>query len=141
MSTINLTTVGRREVGMSLRQYRAQFQRELQDLTIEPGAVSRDLNALNKAAIELEASNWQWCGSTLAIDSRTTAGKRYYVTHGACTCKAAQAGRVCWHAAAYELLQRAARIAAAQQAQPRQPKYSAEDAQRIQDDANAALFA
>jgi hypothetical protein len=63
-------------------------------------------NALNKAAVELEASAWSWNGQQLTIASRTTKGTRYTVTSAACPCKAGQAGRPCWHRAAARLIER-----------------------------------
>lgn len=65
------------------------------------------LNAVNKAAVELDASPWLFNGTTLKIHSRTQADMWYTVRHGRCTCKAASAGRPCWHKAAYGLIVRA----------------------------------
>lgn len=68
------------------------------------------LTALNKAAVELEVGRWLWNGRKLVIHSRTTAGQRYTVVNARCECKAAQAGRVCWHKAAYGLVLRASQL-------------------------------
>ncbi len=52
------------------------------------------LNAVNRAALNLEACPWQFDGETLVIDSATSRN-RYTVQARRCECKAAQAGRPC----------------------------------------------
>lgn len=75
----------------------------------------RWLRALDKAAANLAALRWQFdaTGRRLMIASATTANRRYIVEHAqpghiSCSCTAGANGRVCWHAAAYGLLTRAA---------------------------------
>ena len=69
------------------------------------------INAINKAALELEASSWAFDGDTLRIASRTSKGTRYTVNAlGFCECKAAHESRPCWHRAAWRLLRKAAEL-------------------------------
>ena len=63
----------------------------------------RWLNAVNRAALNLEACPWQFDGETLVIQSATSAN-RYRVTAEGCECKAFAAGYPCWHRAARRLL-------------------------------------
>ena len=105
---------------------------------IECANSRRWLNAVNRAAVELLVSHWQFDGETLRIESATAPGTRYTVDKLGCSCPAGHVDKPCKHRAAWRLLLKSAEIA--QQAQPRTPKHSAEDAQRIQDDANALLF-
>ncbi len=101
MSQNSLTHLSRQTTGQALRQARIVYRND-----------SAMLTAINKAALELEASPWQFDGDMLTIESRTTLGKRYNVsTFSPCTCKAAGNGRVCWHWAALTLLQTAATVA------------------------------
>ena len=68
------------------------------------------INAINRAALNLEACPWAFDGEVLRITSATTQGTRYTVgTHG-CECQAAQEGRPCWHHAAWRLLRKAAEM-------------------------------
>ncbi len=69
------------------------------------------LNAVNRAALNLEACRWAFDGETLVIASATTQGTRYTVTPEGCQCKAHQDGRPCWHRAARRLLIKAAEMA------------------------------
>ncbi len=69
------------------------------------------LNAVNRAALNLEACPWQFDGETLVIASATTQGTRYTVTPDGCQCKAHRDGRPCWHRAARRLLVKAAELA------------------------------
>ncbi len=71
------------------------------------------LNALNKAALNLEACSWQFDGEVLRIASASSSSTRYTVTPQGCGCKAHQAGRPCWHRAARRLLCKAAELAPA----------------------------
>ncbi len=97
-----LTNLSRQTTGQALRQARITYRND-----------SAMISAINKAALELEASPWQFTGDELTIESRTTLGKKYTVsTFSPCTCKAAGNGRVCWHYAALTLLQTAAAVAA-----------------------------
>ncbi len=75
---------------------------------------TRWLNAVNRAALNLEACPWQFDGETLVIQSATS-DKRYTVTAEGCACKAFLDGRPCWHRAARRLLIKAAELAAAPQ--------------------------
>jgi hypothetical protein len=87
--------ISRQTVGAALRQCRIAFATN-----------SRELNAINRAALNLEACVWQFDGATLSIESATETGStRYHVTAGGCTCKAAQHSKPCWHLAGYRLLQ------------------------------------
>lgn len=68
------------------------------------------INAINKAAINLEVCRWAFDGDNLRIQSATTSNTYYTVTVHECPCKAGQAGRPCWHRAAVRLLIKAAEI-------------------------------
>ena len=68
------------------------------------------INAINRAALNLEACSWAFDGDTLRIASATTRGTRYTVSPEGCECKAAQDGRPCWHRAAWRLLRKAAEL-------------------------------
>ncbi len=103
---------------------------------IECADSRRWLNAVNRAAVELLVSHWQFDGEILSIESATTPGTRYHVdTHG-CDCPAGKADKPCKHRAAWRLLCKAAEIA--QQPKPR--TFSAEDRERIRRE-SAELFA
>ena len=75
-------SINRQTVAAALREARIQAQEHQQWI-----------NAINKAAVELEASSWAFDGEVLRVASRTGNG-RYTVTAEGCECKAAQAGRV-----------------------------------------------
>ncbi len=69
------------------------------------------INAINRAALNLEACPWAFDGDTLRIASATSKGTRYTVNAlGFCECKAAQESRPCWHRAAWRLLRKAAEL-------------------------------
>ena len=70
------------------------------------------MNAINRAALNLEACPWAFDGETLRIASATTRGTRYTVSPEGCECKAAQDGRPCWHRAAWRLLRKATEMLA-----------------------------
>ena len=70
----------------------------------------RWLNAVNRAALNLEACPWQFDGETLVIQSATS-DNRYTVTKDGCECKAFLDGWPCWHRAGRRLLIKAAEIA------------------------------
>ena len=72
---------------------------------------STELNAINRAALNLEACPWAFDGEVLVIQSATTAANRYTVTPHGCECKASQRGTPCWHQAARRLLVKAAELA------------------------------
>ncbi len=69
------------------------------------------LNALNRAALNLEACRWEFDGETLEIHSATQ-DMTYIVTNLGCDsrCKAFEKGIPCWHRAARRLLLKAAAI-------------------------------
>ena len=69
------------------------------------------LNAVNRAALNLEACQWQFDGHTLLVKSATEPNVHYTVTADGCECKAFEAGRACWHRAARRLLIKAAQLA------------------------------
>ncbi len=68
------------------------------------------INAINRAALNLEACPWAFDGEVLRIASASTRGARYTVGVDGCECKAAQDGRPCWHRAAWRLLRKAAEL-------------------------------
>ena len=78
----------------------------------------RWLNAVNRAAVELLVSHFQFDGETLRIDSSSTPGLRYTVEATGCDCSAGKADKPCKHRAARRLLIKAAEIAQ-KAAQPR----------------------
>ncbi len=93
--------INREKVGQALRQYRLSFAGD-----------SRELTAINKAALNLEACLWTWTGDALVIESATQTGLvRYYIQHDVCDCQAAAHGKACWHRAAYRLLKKASDMA------------------------------
>ena len=65
----------------------------------------RDLNALNRASLNLEACPWYMSpDGELVITSASDSRKRYHVNVDGCDCRAATSGRPCWHVAAYRIL-------------------------------------
>ena len=63
------------------------------------------LNALNRAALNVEACAWTWSpDGELVIVSATNGHTRYHVTANTCDCKAGRSDRPCWHRQAYALL-------------------------------------
>ena len=80
----------------------------LQTARIECEQYKSWLNALNKAALNLEACSWQFDGDILSIASASSSSTRYTVTPQGCGCKAFQKGIPCWHRAARRLLLKAA---------------------------------
>ena len=68
------------------------------------------INAINRAALNLESCWWQFDGDILVVASASSEG-RYTVTEKGCECKAFQKGLACWHRAARRLLILAAEIA------------------------------
>ena len=90
--------VNRRNVVAALMQAR-----------IECAIDRRWLNAVNRAALNLEACPWQFDGETLRIQS-ATGDQRYTVSKDGCECKAFEAGWPCWHRAAWRLLLKAAEL-------------------------------
>ncbi len=82
------------------------------------------INAINRAALNLEACSWAFDGDTLRIASATS-GKRYTVGTEGCECKAAEAGRPCWHRAAWRLLRKAAEMVAPVRVMPTEAELQA----------------
>ena len=68
------------------------------------------MNAINRAALNLESCRWQFDGDTLVIASASSE-RRYTVTAEGCECKAYLEGKPCWHRAARLLLVKAAELA------------------------------
>ncbi len=91
--------VNRQTVALALRDARAKC-----------GASNRWLNALNRAALNLEAVRWQFDGDTLRVESATNSGDFYTVTVEACPCNAGKAGKPCWHRAGARLLVKASEM-------------------------------
>ncbi len=126
MANASLAHVTRHTVAQAIAQARKDCAHSI-----------RWLNAVNRAALELEVGGWQFDGAMLRMPSATNPNTRYTVDAHGCTCPAGHAGKPCKHRTAWRLLCKAAEIAQ----QPARPRYTAEDAARIQDEANAALFA
>ncbi len=88
---VNIT---REHVGRALHQWRKNVEHN-----------ARDLNAVNRAALNLEACPWYMTpDGELVITSASDSRTRYHVTLDRCDCRAATTGRACWHVAAYKLL-------------------------------------
>ena len=81
----------------------------LREARIQAAEHQQWINAINKAAVELEASSWAFDGEVLWVASRTSNGRSTVEANG-CACKAAQAGRPCWHRAAWRLLCKASEM-------------------------------
>ncbi len=92
-------SINRQTVAAALHEARIQAAEHQQWIT-----------AINKAAVELEASSWAFDGEVLRVASRTSNGRYTVDANGHCECKAAQAGRPCWHRAAWRLLCKAAEM-------------------------------
>ncbi len=88
------------------------------------------INAINRAALNLEACPWAFDGEVLRIASASTRGARYTVGVEGCECKAAQDGRPCWHRAAWRLLRKAAEVVRA----PVRPELTEAELQAIVDE-------
>jgi len=82
----------------------------LRDARTKCAASRRWLNAVNRAALNLEAVRWQFDGDTLRVESATNSGDFYTVTVEVCPCNAGKAGKPCWHKAAWRLLCKAAEM-------------------------------
>src|SRR5687767_1839841 len=67
------------------------------------------INAINRAALNLEACPWAFDGEVLRIASANGNGRNSVSAEG-CECKAAQDGRPCWHRAAWRLLVKAVQM-------------------------------
>ena len=67
------------------------------------------INAINRAALNLEACPWAFDGEVFRIASASSS-TRYTISGDGCECKAGAAGRPCWHRAAWRLLRKAAEM-------------------------------
>ena len=74
---------------------RQSVAQALQQARTEAATSMAWLNALNRAALNLEAGFWQFDGETLVISSATHQGTRYTVDAHGCACKAGQAHKPC----------------------------------------------
>lgn len=88
--------VNRTTVATALRQAR-----------IEAAEHRAWINAINRAALNLEACWWSFDGDDLLIESATDSSLRYTVDAHGCECKASKKGSPCWHRAARRLLVKA----------------------------------
>ena len=91
--------VNRQTVALALRDARAKC-----------AASHRWLNAVNRAALNLESCRWSFDGDTLRVESATNSGDFYTVTVEVCPCNAGKAGKPCWHRAGCRLLVKAAEM-------------------------------
>jgi hypothetical protein len=91
--------VNRQTVALALRDARAKC-----------AASHRWLNAVNRAALNLESCRWSFDGDTLRVESATNSGDFYTVTVETCPCSAGKAGKPCWHRAGVRLLCKAAEM-------------------------------
>jgi hypothetical protein len=91
--------VNRQSIGLALRDARAKC-----------AASQRWLNAVNRAALNLESCRWAFDGDTLKVESATDSGSFYTATVITCECKAGQKGEPCWHRAGCRLLCKAAEM-------------------------------
>ena len=82
----------------------------LRDARAKCAASHRWLNAVNRAALNLESCRWSFDGDTLRVESATNSGDFYTVTVEVCPCNAGKAGKPCWHRAAVRLLCKAAEM-------------------------------
>ena len=98
------------------------IRKAISQARVECANSRRWLNAVNRAAVELLVSHFQFDGEILSIESATSPGTRYHVDQHGCDCPAGKVDKPCKHRAAWRLLIKAAEIA--QATQPRPPKYS-----------------
>ena len=91
--------VNRQTVALALRDARAKC-----------AASHRWLNAVNRAALNLESCRWSFDGDTLRVESATNSGDFYTVTVEVCPCNAGKSGKPCWHRAGVRLLCKAAEM-------------------------------
>lgn len=113
-------SVNRQTVAAALRQAR-----------IEAHEHQTWINAINRAALNIEACPWAFDGEVLRIASATSS-TRYTVTAEGCECRAAQKGNPCWHRAARRLL-----VKASEMVRPAQPPITDAELEAIV----AALYA
>ncbi len=67
-----------------------------------------EINAIDHAALNLEACGWEYDGEMLIIESAGVQFKRYHVAYDGCDCNIGVTGNDCWHISAFRLIQRAA---------------------------------
>ncbi|HSH79780.1 MAG TPA: hypothetical protein VLA19_14745 [Herpetosiphonaceae bacterium] len=91
-------SISRRTVALALRAART-----------EAAEHQAWINAINRAAVNLEACSWAFDGEILRIAS-ASCNLRYTVDARGCECKAGLAGKPCWHRAAWRLLRKAAEM-------------------------------
>ncbi len=91
--------VNRTSVALALRDARAKC-----------AASHRWLNAVNRAALNLESCRWAFDGDILRVESATNSGDFYTVTVETCPCSAGKASKPCWHRAGCRLLTKAAEM-------------------------------
>ncbi len=91
--------VSRETVGQALRDARIACAHSM-----------KWLNAVNRAALDLEACRWAFDGDTLQMESASGSGEWYTVDAGGCTCRAGSVGRPCKHRAAWRLLVKASQL-------------------------------
>ncbi len=121
--------VNRTSVALALRDARAKC-----------AASHRWLNAVNRAALNLESCRWAFDGDTLRVESATNSGDFYTVTVETCPCNAGKAGKPCWHRAGCRLLCRAAemgdagRVTNGYQDAPARPQPTMEELQAAADE-------
>lgn len=84
----------------------------LKQARIDAAAHRAWMNAINRAALNLEACRWSFDGEDLLVQSATDSSKRYTVDASGCNCTAGLKGAPCWHRAARRLLIKAAEMAA-----------------------------
>lgn len=90
--TVNIT---RELVGQALYRMRREVAGD-----------ARRTNAINRAALNLEACPWTFDQeeAELYIVSASEPSKRYHITPIGCDCQAARSSRPCWHGAAYQIV-------------------------------------
>lgn len=95
-------TFNRTHVGQALRNLRIRYRDD-----------DSRRDALNRAALDLEAQQWSWQHGILTIESITQIGNKvkYEVRAGVCNCQAGITLKPCRHAAAWELLFTAEQLA------------------------------
>ncbi len=67
-----------------------------------------EIDAIDHAALNLEACSWEYDGEMLIIEPAGAQFKRYHVAYDGCDCNIGVTGDDCWHMTAFRLIQRAA---------------------------------
>ncbi len=115
MATTSLAHVNRHSVAQAIAQARRDCANSI-----------RWLNAVNKAALELEVGGWQFDGATLRMPSAINPSVRYTVNEHGCTCTAGAHHKPCKHKAAWRLLIKASELAVSTKVETHR-RRSAED--------------